>query len=60
MKMMYGSPWHEEYRRIAPDPEGFDNLFHKKTEMDRQTRDIPAETIRSIAAPSPDCATGIG
>jgi pimeloyl-ACP methyl ester carboxylesterase len=50
-EMMFGSPWHEEYMRIAPHPENFDTLFAKKTQMDRETRDIPAEEIRSIQAP---------
>jgi pimeloyl-ACP methyl ester carboxylesterase len=51
-EMMVGSPWHDEYMRIAPHPEQFARLFAKKTEMDRNTRDIPAETIRAISAPT--------
>jgi pimeloyl-ACP methyl ester carboxylesterase len=47
-EMMHGSPWHEEYMQIAPHPEDFAKLFAKKTEMDRQTRDLPAENIRRI------------
>jgi pimeloyl-ACP methyl ester carboxylesterase len=39
-EMMYGSPWHDEYMRIAPHPENFSKLFAKKTEMDRQTQDL--------------------
>src|ERR671910_2424595 len=35
-EMMHGSPWHEEYVRIAPRPEDFATLFAKKTEMDRR------------------------
>lgn len=50
--MMHGSPWHDEYMKIAPNPENFATLFEKKTEMDRQIRDIPPETIRSIKAPT--------
>ena len=49
---MFGSPWHEEYLRIAPRPEDFNGLFAKKTEMDRQLQDIPAEAIRAIKAPT--------
>jgi pimeloyl-ACP methyl ester carboxylesterase len=48
---MYGSPWHDEYLRIAPHPEAFDTLFAKKTAMDQATTDLPAEAIRSIQAP---------
>jgi len=48
---MFGSPWHEEYLRIAPNPEAFATLFAKKTQMDRETQDLPAEAIQSIQAP---------
>jgi pimeloyl-ACP methyl ester carboxylesterase len=51
-EMMHGSPWHEEYMRIAPHPEDFAKLFAKKTEMDRQTKDISAEDIKAITAPT--------
>jgi pimeloyl-ACP methyl ester carboxylesterase len=50
--MMYGSPWHEEYMRIAPRPEDFATLFAKKTEMDRQVRDLPADDVVAIGAPT--------
>jgi pimeloyl-ACP methyl ester carboxylesterase len=50
-EMMHGSPWHEEYMRIAPRPEDFNRLFEKKTEMDRQIKDFSEETIRGIKAP---------
>jgi pimeloyl-ACP methyl ester carboxylesterase len=49
---MVGSPWHEEYMRIAPDPAAFATLFAKKTQMDRGIQDVPAEIIRSIEAPT--------
>ena len=51
-EMMHGSQWHEEYMRIAPHPEDFPKLFAKKTEMDRQTKDIPAESIQAIQSPT--------
>lgn len=51
-EMMHGSPWHEEYLRIAPNPDGFAALFAKKTAMDRGIKDIPAEVIRQITAPT--------
>ena len=51
-EMMHGSPWHEEYLRIAPHPEDFAKLFAKKTEMDRQIKDLPVEAIRAIKAPT--------
>ena len=50
--MMHGSPWHDEYLRIAPNPDNFATLFAKKTQMDRGTRDVPAEAIQAIKAPT--------
>jgi pimeloyl-ACP methyl ester carboxylesterase len=51
-EMMYGSPWHDEYMKLAPHPEDFGKLFAKKTEMDRQLRDIPDERIAGIQSPT--------
>lgn len=51
-EMMHGSPWHEEYMRIAPHPEDFAKLFAKKTEMDRGLKDLPDEAISAIQAPT--------
>jgi pimeloyl-ACP methyl ester carboxylesterase len=51
-EMMFGSPWHDEYMRLAPDPDHFATFFAKKTEMDRNTQDIPAEAIAAIQAPT--------
>jgi pimeloyl-ACP methyl ester carboxylesterase len=51
-EMMFGSPWYEEYVRIAPRPEDFATLFAKKTQMDREVRDLPAELIEAIKSPT--------
>ena len=51
-EMMFGSPWHDEYLRIAPRPEDFATLFAKKTAMDRNTQDVPAAAIAAIKAPT--------
>jgi pimeloyl-ACP methyl ester carboxylesterase len=51
-EMMFGSPWHEEYMRIAPNPEDFASLFAKKTQMDMEIQDLPAEAIQGIKAPT--------
>ena len=50
-EMMHGSQWYDEYMRIAPHSEDFNKLFAKKTEMDRNTQDVPDEVIRAIQAP---------
>ena len=51
-EMMFGSPWHEEYLRIAPRPEDFTVLFEKKTQMDRELEDFSAEDISAIKSPT--------
>jgi pimeloyl-ACP methyl ester carboxylesterase len=51
-EMMFGSSWHEEYIRIAPNPDNFATLFAKKTQMDRNIKDVPGEVIQSIKAPT--------
>jgi pimeloyl-ACP methyl ester carboxylesterase len=51
-EMMFGSPWHDEYLRIAPDPGDFATLFAKKTQMDKEIQDLPAEAVRAITAPT--------
>ena len=51
-EMMHGSPWHEEYVRIAPRSEDFARLFAKKTQMDREIQDLHAEAIEAIGAPT--------
>jgi pimeloyl-ACP methyl ester carboxylesterase len=47
-EMMKGTPWYEEYQRIASKPGDFATLFAKKTEMDRQAKDLPAEAIKGL------------
>lgn len=51
-EMMYGSAWHSEYIQIAPHPENFDRLFAKKTQMDRQIKDLSPDDIRAIQSPT--------
>lgn len=51
-EMMFGSPWHDEYLRIAPRPQDFATLFAKKTQMDQGIQDLPAAAIQAIQAPT--------
>ena len=51
-EMMHGSPWHEEYVRIAPRPGDFATLFAKKTQMDQNIEDLPADVVEAIEAPT--------
>jgi pimeloyl-ACP methyl ester carboxylesterase len=51
-EMMHGSPWHDEYLRIAPRPEDFNTLFAKKQAMDRQTPERSPEELKGLQAPT--------
>jgi pimeloyl-ACP methyl ester carboxylesterase len=51
-EMMHGSPWHEEYMRIAPRPDDFSTLFAKKTAMDQGFHDLRDEEIEALDAPT--------
>src|SRR5918998_388004 len=51
-EMMHGSRWHEEYVRIAPRPGDFATLFAKKTQMDQNIEDLPADAVEAIEAPT--------
>lgn len=51
-EMMHGSPWHEEYLRIAPRPEDFATLFAKKTAMDQAFNDVSPDDIEAMQAPT--------
>lgn len=50
-EMMHGTPFYEEYIKIAPRPEDFNRLFKKKTAMDRDMTYFTREQIESIKAP---------
>src|SRR5919201_1220643 len=49
---MIGSPFHDEYLRLAPKPEDFPTLIAKVKQLDRENIDWPPETVRSIKAPT--------
>lgn len=51
-EMMIGTPWQEEYARIAPKPEEWNTLVEKVLDLDQRIPDLPAETIRAIQAPT--------
>lgn len=48
---LYGTPWHEEYLRIAPRPQDFDRLFEKTVDFDRNLPRYSDSVIQSIQAP---------
>ena len=49
---MAGTPWQEEYARIAPKPEDWPQLVAKVKYMNSHIPDLSAEAIRSIKAPT--------
>lgn len=52
-EMLVGSPWHEEYMSIAPNPDDFANLIAKVKEMNlHHVPNMSAEQIQSIQAPT--------
>jgi len=49
---MVGTPFYEEYIRIAPNPQGFPRLFAKQQQLDGETQDWPVEVIGAIKTPT--------
>ena len=47
-----GTPFYEEYMRIAPHPQDFPRLFAKQQQLDGELQDWPVEAIRAIKAPT--------
>ena len=47
-----GSPFQEEYARIAPNPEDWPRLIAKVKRLDHDLKDWAAETVQSIEAPT--------
>jgi hypothetical protein len=46
-----GTPFYEEYMRIAPHPQKFPQLFAKQQQLDGEIQDWSAEAIRALKAP---------
>ena len=47
-----GTPWKEEYDRVAPNPEAFPILVEKMKQLDSQPFTWPPDEIRAISAPT--------
>ncbi|HEX2298460.1 MAG TPA: alpha/beta fold hydrolase, partial [Pseudonocardiaceae bacterium] len=50
-EMLYGSPFHQEYLDIAPNPEDFETLVEKVRDMVRHTTDVPPAAIQAMDIP---------
>jgi pimeloyl-ACP methyl ester carboxylesterase len=49
---MFGTPWHDAYMKIAPNPDDFATLIAKKNEVDKAFVGWTAEEVREIKAPA--------
>jgi pimeloyl-ACP methyl ester carboxylesterase len=47
-----GTPFEEAYARTAPNPDAWPNLIEKIKQMDGSLRDLPAEAVRAVTAPT--------
>jgi pimeloyl-ACP methyl ester carboxylesterase len=47
-----GTPWHDAYLRVAPNPDDFPRLVEKITHLNGQVQDWPVDDIRGIEAPT--------
>lgn len=50
-EMLHGTPWHQAYLRVAPNPDDFATLVAKKNELDRTYTGWSPEQIRAITQP---------
>ncbi|MCT2585610.1 alpha/beta fold hydrolase [Actinophytocola gossypii] len=50
-ELLHGSPFHEEYLRLSPHPEGFGTLAEKVRDLVRNTPDVPASAIAAMGCP---------
>ena len=47
-----GTPFYEEYHRIAPNPHDWPQLFAKVNQLDRAVQDWPPQAIQAIQSPT--------
>ena len=51
-ELFEGTPWKEEYDRVAPNPGAFPMLVEKLKQLDGQPFSWPPDAIRAISAPT--------
>lgn len=49
--MMDGSPWHDAYRAVAPDPDGWRNLVNKIHDLDLVEVELSPEDLAALGIP---------
>jgi pimeloyl-ACP methyl ester carboxylesterase len=47
-----GTPWHEAYRKVAPDPDGWTSLTVKVNQLDRAGVFFPQERLAALRIPT--------
>jgi pimeloyl-ACP methyl ester carboxylesterase len=47
-----GSPWHEAYRRVAPDPDAWTSLVVKVNQLDRAGLSVRRERLATLQIPT--------
>src|SRR5919106_269754 len=48
-----GTPWHEAYRQVAPDPDAWTSLVVKVNQLDRAGVSWPRERLAALQIPTP-------
>jgi pimeloyl-ACP methyl ester carboxylesterase len=51
-ELFAGSPMEDEYKRLAPNPDGFATLVTKLVQLDSQVQDWSSEAIQAITSPT--------
>jgi pimeloyl-ACP methyl ester carboxylesterase len=51
-ELFEGTPWKEEYDRVAPNPDAFPTLVEKMKQLDLQPFAWPPDEIRAISSPT--------
>lgn len=50
--LFVGTPWHDAYKKAAPNPDAFPALVEKIKHLDMEAFDWQADNIRAISAPT--------
>ena len=51
-EQLAGTPWQEEYARLAPNPDDWPALVEKVKQMDREIPDWPASALQNLQPPT--------
>lgn len=51
-EMFHGTPMHDGYVAVAPNPDDFSKLVEREKEFDRNVQDVPDEMVKGIESPT--------